>query len=151
MDFNTFDNREISFYNIQDLSMLKKRAEESPERRARICLHESPDQIVHLMIIAMCKDSYVQPHRHPAGKPESYQMIEGLLDVLFFDDRGNIIRRTEMGAPETGKTFIYRQSGRIWHRPAPRTELVLFCETFRGPFFKEQDVEYAEWTEPERY
>ena len=151
MDFNTFDNREIAFYNLQDLSMLKKRAEDSPDRRARICLHGTPEQTVHVMLIAYCKDSYVHPHRHPIGKSESYQMIEGELDVLFFDDRGNIIQRIEMGTPEKGQTFIYHLSARIWHRPVPKTEVVLVCETFTGPFIKERDVEYAKWAEPERY
>ena len=77
------DQKEIIQINATHLERLKWSAEESPLRRSRICLHSDNSDQVHEMVIAFCRDSYVQPHRH-TGKSESFHIIEGRLQVVFF-------------------------------------------------------------------
>lgn len=123
---------------VEDIDRLKEAAEEAPLRRARICLHQSHDDPVQEMIIAFMRDSYVRPHRH-AGKSESFHLIEGRLDVVFFDDEGSVTRRIPMAPFGAGHTFAYRLSSDLWHTVIPRTDYVILHETTTGPFMKDED------------
>ena len=38
------------------------------------------------MIIALCSESHIPPHKHPKNKPESYHIIEGILKVNIFEN-----------------------------------------------------------------
>lgn len=145
MSYTVFNKESILTIDLKVLLELKKAAKQSPDRRARLCLHEYPEQSVNEMLLVMCKDSYIKPHRHPPGKHESYYIIEGEMDVLLFDDMGNVIKKIEMGMPGSDKIFMYRLSKNIWHQPVAKTEFVAYCEIFKGPFNKERDVEYAKW------
>lgn len=100
------------------------------------------------MIIAMHKSSYVRPHKH-IDKSESFHIIEGELDVVFFHDSGEIESILHMGGLSTGKTPIYRLSSPVWHTVIPRTEFVIFHETTNGPFIKSEGL-FADWA-PQDY
>ena len=131
--------------NPERLAEVKQRAQESPRKRFRLCLHRGVEDTVHEMVIAFSKQTYIRPHRHPGCKTESYHIIEGEMTVLFFDDEGRVTRRIEMGEPRSGRTCLYRLSSSLWHMPAPRTDMVVFHETFLGTFDRDRDVEEAPW------
>lgn len=131
------------------IDALEEQAESAANRRARLCLHDHPAEAINEMILVMCRDSYICPHRHPFGKPESYCVIRGEMDVIIYNDDGGVIERIEMGVPGSGKIFHYRLAEPLWHSPVPRTDAVAFIEVFAGPFNKSADVEYAPWAEPE--
>ena len=87
---------------------------------------------------------------HPADREnESYHMIEGRMTVLVFNDSGTVTHRIELGEYGSGKSCMYRLSSSLWHMPLPRSDWVLYHETFTGPFVKERDVEYASWAPEE--
>ena len=46
----------------------------------------SPQQIVSKMLICLNGFNYSKTHKHPAEVSESYHMIEGKIDIIFFDD-----------------------------------------------------------------
>ncbi len=144
--FSTEDIIEVSPATLIDL---KRRAETSPRRRFRLCLHHSPADDLHEMVIVFCGDTYLRPHRHPKEKTESYHIIEGTMTVLFFDDAGNLFRRIEMGPFGSGKTVLYRINAPAWHMPVATSQFLVYHETFRGPHVKERDVEYAPWSPDE--
>ena len=144
--FNTEEIIEVSAATLEDL---KRRASEAPRRRFRLCLHRSPAEQVQEMVIVFCGDTYIRPHRHPRGKSESYHIIEGELTVFLFDDLGNVIRRVEMGEHDSDGSFLYRLASDIWHMPVPRSEFVVFHETFTGPFRRGLDVEHPGWSPEE--
>jgi cupin fold WbuC family metalloprotein len=146
MNDTIFNTQDIVTVGPETLSDLKRLAEQSPRRRSRLCLHHSTSDEVHEMVIVFCGDTYLRPHRHPRGKTESYHVIEGELTVLFFDDNGQITRQIEMGAVGSGKVVLYRLATDAWHMPVARSRFLVYHETFRGPFVKEQDVEYAPWS-----
>jgi len=145
-EFNTEPIYEVGAATITEL---KRRADDSPRGRYRLCLHRTTDHPVQEMVIVCDRGTYFRPHRHPRSKGESLHMIEGELTVFFFDDQGAVIRTVELGAPETGKTFYYRQDGDIWHLHVPRSDRVVFHETRTGPFDRDQDNEYATWSPDE--
>lgn len=140
-----FTNESVTVIEPEKLRPLAKLALSSPSRRYRLCLHHTTSAIVQESVLALCRDSYIQPHRHTSQKSESYHIIEGRLAVVFFDESGNITQHIEMSAPTEGGAFLYRLSEQRWHMPVPLTDLVIMHEVFAGPFEKTKDVQYAPW------
>ena len=115
------------------LEELKRKAAQAPRRRFRLCLHQSHKDPIQEMVIVFCKDSRVAPHRH-VQKGESFLVLEGELDVVHFDDDGNVTKKVALGAPGSGKPFLYRFPGSDWNTVVPRSDFVVLHETSPGPF-----------------
>ena len=99
------------------------------------------------MLIVHGKSTYVHPHKHP-GKSESTHIIEGLVDIILFDDDGRIDRVIEMGDYASGKIFYYRIATPIFHTLIIRSDILVFHETTNGPFNKESTI-FAPWAPEE--
>jgi len=141
-----FNKKDICTLSHDDFSILKKHATLSPLKRYRFCLHHSVDKAIQEMIIVFCRDTYTRPHRHPASKSESLHLISGELDIILFDDGGKVVKKIEMGEVGSGKNFIFRLDTNVWHMSIPRSEFVVFHEIYQGPFEKDYDVEFANWS-----
>jgi cupin fold WbuC family metalloprotein len=142
---NVFHNdRNVVAVDENWLQFLKLRAQESPLRRSRLCLHRKPDDGVHEMIIVMCRDVLFRPHRHRI-KTESFHVIEGMLDVVLFDDGGTPQEAIQMGPISSGLHFCYRLSISQFHAVLPQSDLVVVYETTMGPYV-EGDAEIAPWS-----
>jgi cupin fold WbuC family metalloprotein len=128
---------------------LKRHAFEADMKRARLCLHHSLDDPLHEMIIVFHWDALIRPHRH-RNKSESFHVIFGELDILLFDEHGQLVRIVNMGDAESGKTPIYRLSAPLWHTVLIRSEYAAIHEVTNGPFRVEEN-EFAPWApeEPE--
>lgn len=137
-------NTDIVKIDSNDIALLKEKVMETPDKRIRVCAHENAASCLHEMLIVMAKGSYIRPHKHK-NKSESFHIIEGLLDVIVFDEVGNILDTIPMGNPESGKNFFYRLLAPYFHTLLLRTELVVFHETTNGPFQK-ADTVYAPWS-----
>lgn len=135
--------RDMVVLSHAQLKRIKAMASKAPLRRARFCLHTDHRDKVQEMVIAFCKDSYVPPHRH-RRKSESYHVIEGELEVVFFDDAGRVTRRLAMAAHRKGRPFLYRLSSPLWHTMVPRSKFVVLHETAAGPFVKSKS-DLATW------
>jgi len=144
--FNQSDIVEVSTATVEEL---KRQAKAAPRGRYRLCLHRSTEDQVQEMVIVAPSGTYFRPHRHPAGKSESYHVVEGSMSVFFFNDAGEVIRRIDMAAGGKGQTYLYRLSGRIWHIPVPTSEFVVYHEVYCGPFDRDNDVEFASFSPPE--
>jgi glucose-6-phosphate isomerase len=97
------------------------------------------------MIIVFHKDTILTPHRHPVGRSESYHVIEGAMNVYFFDDNGKVIGIIKLEERSKNYNFYYRLSSHTWHLPVPTTEYMVYHETITGPFLTEADIEYPTW------
>jgi cupin fold WbuC family metalloprotein len=124
---------------------LKRRAERSPLRRARLCLHLNIEDAIQEMVIVACGDSYMPPNRHPAPQTKSYHLMEGALDVYILDDAGMVIRKISLGGPETGLPGIYRLSAPLWTFTVPTSDWVAYHEVLNGPFRKGETIENPPW------
>ena len=127
------------------IQFLKERARSTPVRRARLCAHPAPEADQHDMLIASHRDTYVAPHRHP--KSESFLVIEGEADLLLFEADGRLARRITMGPAKSGLPMFYRMPAGRYHSLAIRSEVLVFVESTRGPFSR-QDMEEAPWAPP---
>lgn len=131
------------------VSDLKRRAMASPRRRSRLLMHHVPEHLTQEMLIVFHQGSYMPPHRHPAGKSESYHLLAGTMTVFFFDDAGRVLRTIDLGPAGGERASLYRLSAPLWHMPVATSEWLVYHEVYTGPFVKERDVEFAPWAPPE--
>jgi UDP-glucose 4-epimerase len=134
---------QFSGLNRQSEDFIRQEAAKDPVGRARICLHENKDSIVHEMMIAQRKTTYVRPHRHH-GKTESAHIIHGRMFVVTFDNFGRIDRVFYLKAGNRDGTSIIRMTDKIWHTQIPLSDDVVISETITGPF-SANSSEYASW------
>ena len=126
-----------------DIVYLIQMASENERQRARYCAHGSSEDAIHEMFIYHRKRTYIRPHKH-LGKAESFHLIEGAADIVFFDEEGNIKDMLSLGPYESGKTFYYRIPESVYHTQIFHKDTV-FHETTKGPF-KKKDTVYADWS-----
>lgn len=137
------------FHNSEDvvevgpdwIDRLRQAAKDAPLKRSRLCLHRSNEDPLHEMIICFHRDTVVRPHRHTT-KSESFHLIEGELDVIFFNDAGKAVRRLVMD--KTKSTLVYRLSAPMWHSVIVRSEYAVIHEITNGPF-NAAESDFAPW------
>jgi len=115
MSFKQF-NEEVLFagdkivkVGPREVEFLKERARRNKRKRMRLCAHKDIDDKLHEMLIVHSKGTYVRPHKH-LNKSESFHLIKGLVDVIVFDDEGDMIEVIRMGDYSSGFEFYYRFS-----------------------------------------
>ncbi len=108
----------------------------------RLCLHNSPDDKQHSMLILHNKSkTYFRPHKHK-DKSESYQMIEGKMNVFIFDEEGKIIDSQILSSENN---FLYRIPENTYHATISLTDYVVFNEFKPGPFIREGNNIFPDW------
>jgi cupin fold WbuC family metalloprotein len=123
----------------EEIAFLKKCAKGNKRHRARICAHRSEEDTLHEMLIAISANSYIHPHKH-LGKSESFHIVDGIVDVVVFDDLGEIVEIIELGDARSGRNFYYRLSESAFHTLLIRTNFLVVHEVTNGPFSREKTV-----------
>jgi cupin fold WbuC family metalloprotein len=129
--------------STETVAFLKAAAQGSPTRRARLCAHPTPSADQHDMLIVSHRDTYVAPHRHFA-KSETLLVLEGTAIAVMFDDQGAPSRAIAMAPFGSPGRFFYRMPPGIFHGLLIRSEFLVFVESTKGPFRRE-DSENAPW------
>ena len=137
------NNQDTIYIDRKKLDELKILAQKDPNKRARICLHKDDGEMIQEMIIAFCKDSYVRPHRH-IDKSESYHIIEGRIEIIFYNDNGIEIDKVVLSDKIDEHPFLFRISNSAWHTVVPKSDFVIIHEVTKGPFNKNSS-EFADW------
>ena len=137
----------ITTIGTEDIDMLRKAVSQVAKRRVRINVHPSTDDLLHEMIIAITPSSYIHPHKHP-GKSEAFHIIEGEVDVVVFDDSGEITRVISLAARGGRHPFYYRLSTAYFHSLIVRSDLLVMHEITNGPF-RPGDTIYASFAPDE--
>lgn len=125
------------------VDILRKAAPDAPLKRVRFNAHGGASEGVQEMILAVARDSYIPPHKHP-GKSESFHIVEGEVDVVLFEDNGQIREVLHLGNLLSGKPFYYRASRAYFHAVVIQSDVAIFHETTNGPFIKEEAI-FAPW------
>ncbi len=130
------------------IEWLKSKALASPTRRARICLHETSDEIVQEMIIAVHKTSFVPPHYHPY-KEETFNVMEGKASMLIFSADGKITEKYELSAltsleQKSADSYFYRVKRNTIHGLVLKTEWLIFHEVTSGPY-RSDGIKIPDW------
>lgn len=129
----------IVYLGDEEAAFLKLQAARNPRKRARICAHKSNEDGLHEMLIAISAGSYIHPHKHIA-KSESFHIVEGLVDVIVFDDQGALVDVIKLGERGSGRSFYYRLSDSMFHTLVIRSEMLVMHEVTNGPFNKAQTI-----------
>lgn len=136
-------SNEISFINNSYIKFLKKKVLNTKKRRARICLHKNEKDRLHEMIIILSKETYIRPHKH-LNKSESLHVIDGVADVIFFDNKGKVLKKVKLSKTN----FFYRLTSSKYHTFKIKTKNFIFHETTEGPLIRNRTV-YAKWSPEE--
>ena len=137
------NNHDTIYIDKKKLDELKILAQKDPNKRARICLHKDDGEMIQEMIIAFCKDSYIRPHRH-IDKSESYHIIEGRIEIIFYNDNGIEIDKVVLSDKIDEHPFLFRISNSAWHTVVPKSDFVIIHEVTKGPFNKNSS-EFPDW------
>lgn len=147
---NIINNKKKIFVcNKNLLKRLKTKAIKSQNKRSRVCIHLSRSSRVQEMIIYALKNSYMPPHKHPAGNSETYHVISGKLELYLFSSNGKILKKILLEEYNKNKNtlFYYRtSSGNFWHMPVVKSADCIFHEIYSGPWKKEHDVRFPKWS-----
>lgn len=135
----TIGREEIDYLRIELTSNVKG--------RVRINLHPDNADTLHEMFIAIRPDSYIRPHKHPQ-KSEAFHIVYGEVDVVLFNDDGDIEQIVPLAAGSTSKAFYYRMSRPFFHTLMIKSDLLLVHEITNGPFTGDGTM-YAEFSPAE--
>lgn len=138
-----FTKEDITKIGCAEIEFLREKAKNAPRQRIRLCAHKNSKDAIHEMIIIHPKEAYVRPHKH-LGKSESAHIIEGLVYVVVFTEEGRIKDIIKMGDYGSGENFYYRISSGIYHSLFIVSDWLVFLETTKGPF-KKEDTAFALW------
>ncbi len=137
-------NTLTEFIDRNTVSRLKALAKDAPRKRARLCIHAEPEKPLHQMLIVHPAGAYVRPHMH-LDRDETFQVLEGLATLYFFDRKGEVQYEKPMGVPESNRPFLIMIPSGHYHTIYIETEELVFLESTVGPFRKSDLVE-APWS-----
>jgi cupin fold WbuC family metalloprotein len=126
-------------------------ASESPRLRMNYNFHSDPADNPHRFLNVLLHGTYIRPHRHLVPpKSESFLVLEGMADVILFDDHGATKTRYQLGAesPE-GRLWGIDIAPGVWHTIVARTPRVVCFEVKPGPWVAANDKEFASWAPAE--
>jgi cupin fold WbuC family metalloprotein len=137
----------IAMVGTRDIEILRAAVHKSPRKRARINAHPDGDDPLHEMIIAIARSSYIRPHKHP-GKSEAFHIVEGTVDIVIFDDVGEISRIVPLSEKGGPGAFYYRMSKPFFHTLIIKSDILIVHEITNGPFRPGAAV-FADFAPPE--
>ena len=130
------------------LSGLTDAAQSAARKRTNLNFHQSSDEAVQRLLIAMEPGSYVRPHRHlDARKWELFIVLQGELVALFFDDLGRVEQRLQLSSSGSVRGFEIPPG--VWHCTVALAPGTVFAEVKQGPYVPTCDKDFAAWAPPE--
>ena len=134
------DNVGVNEKTITDLVAISRKTQRG---RVRFCAHRDPSAAQHEMFIVHPRHAYIPPHMH-SSKSESLLVLAGIVDYFIFDNTGLIVQKIRLGDLQSGNCFYYRLNNSIYHSMLIHSETLVFLETSRGPFVREE-THVAPW------
>lgn len=138
--------RSRSLDNGEILTLIDK-ARISPRLRANKNIHNYYDEPCQCLLNAIEPMSYIPPHRHMnSGRPEFLFAIRGVFVVLFFCERGTVIRNEVLTTNSIkGAKFCVEISPSIWHTVVAIVSGSVLLEVKSGPYEPQAAKEIADW------
>lgn len=118
------------FIDKELLDKVTAKARESERLRMNYNLHESLDESVQRMLNALEPGTVLPIHRH-RHTAETYVLLRGRIDVMFYDDSGAEVRRFELD-PMQGAYGVHIPHGQ-WHT-LEVLESAVIMEVKEGPY-----------------
>jgi cupin fold WbuC family metalloprotein len=89
--------------------------------------HSRADDNPHRFLNVLLRGTYIRPHRHAnLPKSESFVVLEGAVDVILFDDDGNVTARYALGEESAeGHLWGIDPAPGVWHTIEQHAQSVL--------------------------
>ncbi|MCE0812482.1 WbuC family cupin fold metalloprotein [Buttiauxella sp. S04-F03] len=130
--------------NIQ-LQQLYLEASKSERLRTHFLLHDSHQDHVQRLIIAMVQGSYVEPHYHELSNQwELFSVLDGVIKVTLYSTDGGVIQSFNAG-PGEDISLIQFAAGDI-HGIECLSKTALLLEVKEGPFNPEFAKVFPHWS-----
>ncbi|MCW8943518.1 MAG: WbuC family cupin fold metalloprotein [Sedimenticola sp.] len=127
---------------------LIQHAAASPRRRAHHNLHQSYDEPVQRVCIALLSGTYVRPHAHT--QTHQWELILGLQGetcLIVFNDSGAIKRQIILS--DTSHTAGIELPPGTWHTLYPVNKQSIILEIKQGPYNPDAAARFADWAPEE--
>ncbi|TMP33848.1 WbuC family cupin fold metalloprotein [Pseudoalteromonas rubra] len=122
----------ISRNHINDL---KKKAIESNNGRYRYCLHNSINDNVQNMIIAITSDTQLLPQRR-IGSDKCFSILEGELRIAIFSEEGQVLKVVNLTTEDNQSLWI---SDKYYTLTLPISAVAVYQEVITGRFNNHND------------
>lgn len=130
------------------LDQLSGDARISGRKRKNLNFHFGDADVLQRMLNAFEPGTYVRPHKHAnPPKREVFLLLRGRLSMLFFDDHGNVTKRTILDR-ETGNFGVEIAPGE-WHMAISLQAGTIVYEIKDGPYDPLTDKQFAPWAPEE--
>jgi len=130
----------VKKYTSKDLQALTLKAQNSERLRTNLNIHETPAAAVQRLFLAFEPDTYIRPHRHPeAHKWELFIVLQGELELLIFNDAGDIVERMILSPSATRVVEIPPGT---WHSYICREQGTVALEIKQGEYLPTQECDY---------
>lgn len=127
-------------YSTEDFRAVTAKAQASERLRTNLNIHETPVAEVQRLFLAFEPDTYIRPHRHPeAHKWELFIVLQGKLDLLIFDDAGEIVERTRL-SPDA--TRVVEIPPGTWHSYVCRESATVALEIKQGEYLPTKESDF---------
>lgn len=125
------------------LDALTEQATQSPRARMNQNLHESLDDSIQRLAIAMEPSTYIRPHLHHHTW-ELLTALRGRFVVLTFDAAGVVIDRKVLGED----TSVIESPVKTHHTVLSLDPGAVIFEVKHGPYRPFVEADYADWSAP---
>ena len=142
---------EVKLISDSLFDTVAERAAASPRLRMNHNFHSEPADNPHRFLNVLLRGTYIRPHRHfDPPKSECFLVLEGMADVIIFDDLGAITARHRLGEESPGgRLWGVDIAPGVWHTILAITERVVCFEVKPGPWAAATDKEFAIWAPAE--
>jgi cupin fold WbuC family metalloprotein len=142
----------MKIFDAQYLNGLTSQAVGSPRLRQHRNIHQSYQDVCQRLFNAIEPGSYIRPHRH-AGDPRAELLIavRGLMALVTFDERGNVIGVLRFGSDMYGDGLAAGAEvpPGTWHTVIALVPGCVLLEVKAGPFDPDQPKDLACWAPAE--
>ena len=122
------------------LDLLIERAKLNSNRKARLCLHPTSDEILQVTYLAFSSPYSDKVHKHP-HRPEVVVPILGIARHSTFDQEGRILRSQVLDGNNPVANSTQKDS---WHALEVLSESFVMIEIGIGPFVPTSTVYFDE-------
>ena len=112
-------------------------------KRAHHNFHQTTDDAVQRLLIALQPGTYVPVHRHTQSwKWESLLIVQGEVECLIFDGDGKLSARHQLSVDQTYGLEI---PANTWHTIICKKDNSAIYELKPGPFDPQEAAEFCSW------
>ena len=130
----------VKKYSADDFKDLTVTAQGVDRLRTNLNIHESEGAAVQRLFLAFEPGTYIRPHRHPqAHKWELFIVLEGELDLLIFNDAGEIEERITLSSKATRVAEIPHN---VWHSYVSKVSGTLALEIKEGAYLPSPEGDF---------